>query len=239
MPCGRAWIYRPGCLERGRMHVPGPRAVDHADFFLRVACAEPDIVFMPYLGVWDRYGRPVYAYDLVAYQEAVVIEGAEVIENSPVYGVACFDPCNVDGRGADFVRRLHYDVEQVTLGALVLDVPVRRPDDFDLEGNPDDGLVAALLPESPDLPEQVERRVRPLWFWEGIHAYEGGTIAWHEVEVVGNLFEDFGRLADWGLHLDLAEVLRRLRLPGSERWGSLRVGAADASASPVNHGHEP
>lgn len=205
---GRAWLHEPGDPAVGRMAYPGPEAADHARFFAAVAAAEPHAVFMPYLGVWDRTGRPVFAYDLLAYDDEVP-PGAEVVANPRVFGVALYDPRAEPGRGADYVRRLHYDVEQVTEGEAVVHA-VRH---------------------GGEAPRTVERRAWPVRFWEGVHEREGGAVAWDRVEVVGTLFEHPGLLADWGLPYDLAEVLRRLRLRGSERWGSLRAGAAGASAA--------
>ena len=202
---GRAWIHRPGRPEQGRMHYPGPEATDHADFFAAVAAAEPHAVFMPYLGVWDRTGRPVFAYDVLVFEEEVAHEDAVVVENPRVFGVALYDPCAEPGRGADYVRRRHYDVEQVTAGDVVLDVPSRGT------------------------PGRPERRVGPVRFWEGVHEREGGTVAWDRVEVVGTLFEDPGLLAAWGVDLPLPEVLRRLRLPPPDRWGALRVAAPNTA----------
>lgn len=191
------------------MTYPGPEAADHADFFADVAAAEPHTMFMPYLGVWDRTGRPVFAFDLLAYEEEANHADAVVVENPRVFGVALYDPRAEPGRGADYARRLHYDVEQVTSGDLVLNVPTRG------------------------VPGPPERRAWPVRFWEGIHEREGGTVAWDRVEVVGTLFEDFGRLAGWGLHLDLAEVLRRLRLTSSKRGRSLQAGAVGTPATPA------
>ncbi len=195
------------------MCYPGPEAVDHADFFARVAAAEPEVVYMPYLGVWDRAGRPVYAYDLLAYEDEVPVAGGEVVANPRVYGIALYDPQVGEGCGADYVRRHHYDVEQVTEAEGVVAVPTGTLDDLDV------------------VPEPVERRAWPVRFWEGVHAREGGTVAWERVEVVGTLFEDVEQVAAWGLDLPLPEVLRRLRLPAPERWGALRVGAGRLEAA--------
>lgn len=186
------------------MLVPGPRAVDLADFFTSVAQATPHVVCMPYLGVWDRQGRPVYAYDLLAYEEEVALLEAEVVENPPVFGIARYDEPAGEGRGADHVRRHHYDVEQVTEGEVIVEA-------------------------ASSMGEERERRAWPIRFWQGIHEREGGHVAWDRVEVVGTLFEDTDLLAAWGLDLPLPEVLRRLRLPAPERWRALRAPAPSAA----------
>lgn len=186
------------------MLVPGARPVDLADFFTSVARAAPDAVFMPYLGTWDRHGRPIFAYDLLAYEAEVALCGADVVENPRVFGIARYDEPAEEGSGAGYVRRHHYDVEQVTEGTAVVDVPLHGREDTDVPG-------------------QVERRTWPVRFWDGIHEREGGLVAWDRVEVVGTLFENADLLPAWGLDLPLPEVLRRLRLPPPDRWGALRA----------------
>ncbi len=187
---GRAWIHEPGDLARGEMLYLRGGAGRLSEQFKLLAAAQENSVFMPYLGTWDGDGRLAYAYDLLAYtgNPTTYARGAEVVENQTVYGVALYRMPDRGMRSCGDVPRYTYDVHQVTYGRMVV----------------------RLLNQEFGSWNRYRLWERESFFWENTHDWDGGNIAWEDVKIVGNLFEDEAEWQGWGLNLDLADVLQLL-----------------------------
>lgn len=191
VPPGRLWLHAPGDVADGRMLYPGPEWEGLAAF-CGAAAAAGAALHLPYLGVWDRHGSPVYAGDLVVYYDEHPVGAVEITQNGPVLGLARHRLPQAAGRGlgAAHVPRRHYDVLQLT-----------------------EARITVLLDtDGGDHTRRLERWTLPVRFWRDEHGYDGGEVLWHRVGVRGNAFEHPGLLDDWGLGLDVDDVVELLRV---------------------------